>query len=39
VLALVVPEGLLVQVAEQVKRLDTDVGAFDRPLEQRPVVL
>ena len=32
------PEGLFVEVAEQMERLDADVGALDRPLEQRPEV-
>lgn len=35
-LAVVEPEGLLVQVAEKVERLDADVGSLDRPLEERP---
>jgi len=37
-LARVEPEGFLVQVSEQVKRLDADVRALDRPLEQGPEV-
>src|SRR5207244_2946415 len=39
VLALVEPEGLLIEIAEEVKRLDADVGAPDRALEARPEVL
>ena len=38
-LAGVEAEGFLVEVAEQVERLDADVGALDGPLEQRPEVL
>src|ERR1700724_1484652 len=37
-LAVVEPEGLLIQVAEEVERLDADVGSFDRALEERPEV-
>lgn len=35
----VVAERLLVQIPEQMKRFNADVGAFDRPLEQAPEVL
>ena len=38
VLALVESERLLIQVTEQVKRLDADIRATDGPLEQRPEV-
>lgn len=37
-LAFVVPKRLLIQITEQVKWLDTNVGAFDTTLEQRPEV-
>jgi hypothetical protein len=37
--ALVEPEALLVQVAEQVERLDGYVGAFDGALQEAPEVL
>src|SRR6266545_1686251 len=33
------PEGLFVQIAEQVKGLDAHVGALDRPLQESPEVL
>jgi len=39
VLALVEPESLLVEVAEQVKRLDTNVCPANRSLQERPEVL
>lgn len=38
-LALVESEHALVQVSEQVERLDADVGAVKATLEQRPEVL
>lgn len=38
-LASVVPEGLFVQIAEQVERLDADVGSMQLALYQRPEVL
>jgi hypothetical protein len=38
-LASVEPEALLVKVAEQVKRFNANVGAFDAALEQGPKVL
>src|SRR5437867_3639230 len=37
-LAVVEPVYLFVEVAEQMERLDADVGALDRPLEQGPEV-
>lgn len=36
--AIVVAKHLLIQVAEQVKRLDTDVGSFQSALDQTPEV-
>src|SRR2546427_10385220 len=39
ILPIVEPEGLLVEVAEQVERLDAHVGAADRPLQEAPEVL
>jgi hypothetical protein len=39
VLALVVAKRLLVQIAEQVERLDADVGSFQAALQQRPEIL
>jgi hypothetical protein len=38
-LAVVEPKGLLIDVAEQVKRLDRNIGATERPLEQAPEIL
>jgi hypothetical protein len=38
VLALVITECLFVKVAEQVERLDADIGAFQPALQQRPEV-
>jgi len=38
-LALVISKRLLIQVTEQMERLDTDVSAFDAALEQRPKIL
>jgi hypothetical protein len=38
VLALIEPESLFVEVSEQMKRLDINVGSFDRALEQAPEV-
>lgn len=38
VLPVVEPEGLFVEVAEQVEWLDADVGAVDRPLQEAPEV-
>ena len=38
-LPVVVAEGLLVKVAEQVERLDADVCAVNAALQQRPEVL
>ena len=39
VLALVESERLLVEIAEQVKRLDADIGSANRSLEQAPEIL
>lgn len=39
VLALVIPERLLVQIAEQMEGFDADVGSFQAALEQRPEIL
>lgn len=36
---MVKPERLFIDVAEQVERLDADVGAFQRTLKQAPEVL
>src|SRR6266496_1781543 len=38
ILAIVVPESLLVKIAEKVERFDTYVGARDAALEQRPEI-
>jgi hypothetical protein len=38
-LPIVEPEGLLIQVAEEMERLYADVGSLDRALEERPEVL
>ena len=38
VLAVVIAESLLIEVAESVERLHADVGATDGPLERNPVV-
>ena len=35
----VVAEGLLIEIPEQVKRLDANVGALDSPLQQAPEIL
>lgn len=37
--ALIISKRLFIEVAEQVKRLDTDIGAFDAALQERPEVL
>jgi hypothetical protein len=37
--AIIVPESLLVQIAEQLERLDRNVCPIDSPLEQRPKIL
>jgi hypothetical protein len=39
VLPFVESKRLLIEVSEQVKRFDTDIGAFDRALQERPEVL
>ena len=36
VLAVVVPESLLIDVAEQMEWLNRDVGSAETPLQQRP---
>jgi hypothetical protein len=38
-LPLIVPERLLVQIAEEMERLNADVGSLDASLKQRPKVL
>lgn len=38
IFAVIEAESRLVQVAEKVEGLDRNVGAFDRPLQQRPKV-
>jgi hypothetical protein len=38
-LAVVVAEGLLIEIAEQVERLNADVGSLDGSLEQAPEIL
>jgi hypothetical protein len=38
-LALVISERLLIEIAEQMERLDADVGSFQAALQQRPEIL
>jgi len=38
-LALIVTEGLLIEVPKQMEGFDTDIGAFDGPLQETPKVL
>src|SRR5262249_12492684 len=38
-LPLIVPEGLLVEIAEQMERLDADIGSLNASLEQAPKIL
>lgn len=37
--AIIKPESLLVQIAEEMKRIDANVGSFQAALEKRPEIL